>query len=308
MTTPTPTPITSREDALAVIVEQRSNEVIQAAVTQSVALRALRRVNMGTKTFKMPILDTLPRAEWLSADDSKKPTTRIDYAMVEMTAEEIAAIAVIPENVLDDSAINLWADVRARVAEAIGAAIDAAVFFGDGAPPSFPAGGLVGRARATGHEYAPGADEDLAEQMNQAMALVEADGYNPRQAFSSRVLRPQLRGLRDGGGSPLYVTSIRDGVAEDSLYGVPIDYVVNGTWDAAESTMLVGDPSLAIIGVRQDITAKMLDQATVGNINLAEQDCLALRVKARFAFLVTAPRGLGQSDTPFPFATVTPAA
>ena len=46
------------------------------------------------------------------------------------------------------------------------------------------------------------------------------------------------------------------------------------------------------IGVRQDITAKFLDQATVGGINLAERDMVALRFKARYAYV------LGVSTTP----------
>ena len=44
---------------------------------------------------------------------------------------------------------------------------------------------------------------------------------------------------------------------------------------------LVVDSSRVRIGVRQDITVKLLDQATVGSINLAERDMVAIRMKAR---------------------------
>lgn len=303
-----PTPITSREDALAVIVESRSREVISAAIQASVALRTFRKLNMGTKIHKMPVLASLPTAEWLSTDTSKKPTTKISYDEVQIVAEEIAAIAVIPENVLDDATIDIWADVRTRVAEAIGLAVDQAVFFGTGAPATFPVGGLHGRAVAADHELDPDdfVDADLAELINQTMALVEADGFDADRGYTNRAIKPRLRGLRDDNGNPIY-QAIREGVTRDSVYGLPFDIVSNGAWDPVKSQLIIGDPNAAIIGVRQDLTVKMLDQATVGDYNLAEQDSLALRVKARFGFLVVTPLGLGQTETPFAFATLKPA-
>jgi HK97 family phage major capsid protein len=304
-----PTPITNRDDALAVIVETRSREVISAAIQASTALRTFRKLNMGTKTHKMPVLASLPEAQWLSTDTSKKPTTKISYDEVDITAEEIAAIAVIPENVLDDATVDIWADVRARVAEAIGLAIDKAIFFGDGAPATFPTDGIYGGAVAANHELDPGdyPDGDLAELINQTMALVEDDGFDADHGYSSRALKPKLRGLRDDNGMPIY-QAIREGVTRDSVYGVPYDIVSNGAWDRDLSQLIIGDPNMAIIGVRQDLTVKMLDQATVGDYNLAEQDSLALRVKARFGFVILTPLGLGQTETPYPFATLKPAA
>ena len=49
-------------------------------------------------------------------------------------------------------------------------------------------------------------------------------------------------------------------------------------------------------------------QATIGDINLAEQDALALRVKIRLGFTIVAPMGLGVAANAFPFANLTPKA
>jgi hypothetical protein len=58
---------------------------------------------------------------------------------------------------------------------------------------------------------------------------------------------------------------------------------------------VVGDYSMAVVGVRQDLTYKLLDQAIITDdtgaivYNLPQQDMLALRVVARFGFAIAKP-------------------
>lgn len=316
------TPYIGRDDALAFIIEQRSPEIIQQAVEQSVALSTFRVINVGTNQFKVNLPESFPTAQWLTAtppadvDIVKKPTTEMSWTTQDIYVEEAATIVVIPENVLDDSEVNLWSEVQARAAEQIAMLIDQTFFFGTAntgsVPASFPAGGIVGQAIAKNHDYVWGtnaADEDLAEAWNQAMALVEADGYDVAQSYASRAIRASLRGLRATDGTPIYATNLTGGTSVDAVYGVPINYVTNGTWDPSTALAVMGDPTKAVIAMRQRLTAKKLDQATVGDINLAEQDALGLRLKTRLGFGVMAPIGAGeQSPTPYPFAVLAPKA
>jgi HK97 family phage major capsid protein len=312
----------SREDAVPFIIEQRSPEILQMATQQSVAMQTFNKRPVSSSQAKLSMLDTFPSAQWLVAtppadvDIAKKPTTEMAWKTVDMYIEEAATIVVIPENVLDDSEVNLWSEVQARAAEQIAVLIDDTVLFGVAPnatpiPSTFPAGGIVGQAIAKNHAYQWGtgaADEDLAEAWNQTMALVEADGYDVSQSYTDRGIRPYFRGLRDKNGSPLYATGLLNGVTVDSVYGVPVNYVLSGIWDKTKAVAVMGDPQWAVLGIRQQLTAKKLDQATVGDINLAEQDALALRLKIRLGFIVLAPKGLGQSATPYPFAVLTPKA
>lgn len=315
-------PYISREDALALIVEQRSTEILQMATEQSVAMKTFNKQPVSTSQAKLSLLESFPSAKWLVAtppadvDLAKKPTTEMSWSTVDMYIEEAATIAVFPENVLADSTVNLLNEVKTRCSEAIAVLIDKTCFFGasttgDPIPATFPVGGLVGRAVAANHSYAWGttdADEDLAAAWSETMALVEADGYDVTQAYSDRGIRPYFRNLRDKNGSLLYATSFQNAVAVDSVYGVPVNYVTSGIWDRSKALAVMGDAQYAVLGIRSQLESKMLDQATIGDVNLAEQDAIALRMKIRLGFVILAPKGLGQTATPFPFAVLGPKA
>lgn len=303
----------SRADALTLINQQNANEVWQAVPEFSAALRTFRKVNMGTKQTRYPVIAALPNAGFISgedADDSNatKPTTSMSWTDRVLEAEEIAGIVVIPENVLDDSAFNVWDEVRPRIAEAVGAALDAACFFGVNAPASWP-DGIVPAAITAGNDYQVGTSTiDLAEDINQTMGLVEADGYDPTAAYAARTIRVALRGLRDDNNQPIYVESLSAGGPTRQVYGLGLEFVTNGAWDASAATMIVGDPRFAILGIRQDITYKFLDQATVNGVSLAERDLIGLRFKMRIGFQTAETLTVEGGATAYPFAVLTPAA
>lgn len=303
----------TRSEAEALINASNSNEVFQQAVESSVALRTFRTVRMPTYTTRMPVINALPTAGFVSGDSGHKPTAQQTWENKTLTAEEIAVIVPIPENVFDDSAFNVWEEVRPRIAEAVGAVIDGATLFGTNAPSSWP-DSLAEGARAASNRYATGSAGDLAEDLNQTFALVEADGFDVNVVYAPRSVRASLRGLRDDNNQPIYVSSLRGGTEPDMVYGVDIAYVTNGAWVADASAggalAIVGDRTKAIIGIRQDITYKLLDQATLtdgsGNVlfNLAEQDMIALRAKIRVGFQVADPTTIEGGSSAYPFAVL----
>lgn len=120
----------SRTEAEALISRQDIQEVIQQATEGSAALKTFRTVNMGTKTARLPVLDALPTAGFVTeAADATgvKPTAQQVWATKTLEAEEIAVIVPIHENVFEDTELNVWDEVRPRIAEALGAVLDGAV-------------------------------------------------------------------------------------------------------------------------------------------------------------------------------------
>ncbi|QDK03667.1 major capsid protein [Microbacterium phage Zenitsu] len=305
----------TRADALALLAKQDINEIIKPEVAQSVALSAFRTQRMSAGVARMPVLATLPTGGWVTdanATDATgvKPTSKVTWTDKELIAEEIAVIVPIHENTLADSNFDIWGEVRPLVAQEFGRILDAAVFFGTNKPTTWTDPALVPGAIAAGNEQVEGTGDgtetDLAADFNEAFGFVEDDGFDVNSAFTGRFLRRSLRGLRDDTGQPIYLDGVRGDNNTASIYGQDLRYVNNLGWDRDAAIALVGDSSKVVIGIREDYQVKLLDQATVGGINLAERDMIALRFKFRVAFATAYSTAAGES-TDYPFAVITPA-
>lgn len=293
--------IIARADVQAMIPEQVSREINEAAIEQSAALALFRRVPMASNQTRMPVLAALPTAYWVNGDTGLKQTTEMAWSNKYLNVEEIAAIVPIPEAVLDDAGFDVWGSVRPRLAEAIARALDAAIFFGTNVPASWNlTGGVVAAAVAAANVIARGTNNaaagGIAEDFNDLFALVEADGYDVNGLVTTRALRGMLRGARDTTGQRI------DDVNDRNVLGVTPNYAMRGLWptglSAAEA--LVGDFTMGLIGVRQDITYRILTEGVIQDdtgaivYNLPQQDMVALRVVARYAFTVANPINFDQ--------------
>ena len=300
--------VITRADAAALIPEEVAAEVIKAATAESAALSLFRQVNMGTKVSTMPVLSALAQAYFVNGDSGLKQTTEQAWAGVTLEAEEIAAIVPVPEAVVDDAGLDLWSEIKEGLAEAVGHTLDAAVFSGTDKPATW-AGAIVPAAIAAGNVAEVGtstpAQGGIVGDIDAALDLVEADGFDATGIAAKRSLRGLLRKARDSTGQRL--ADLSSGTVE----GLPVVYVGGGVF-ASTVLAALGDFSLAVLGIRQDMTYKLLDQAVItddtGGIvwNLPQQDMLAMRVVFRAAFAVANPvtRLDGAAGSPYPFAVL----
>lgn len=308
----------SRADALALLATQDIKEIIKPDVQTSVVLSAFRQVRMSAGTARMPVLAALPTAGFVTDSNSTdadgvKPTSKVSWTNKELIAEEIAVIVPVHENTLADSNFDIWGEVRPLVAQEFGRVLDAAVLFGTNKPATWADPALIPGAIAAKNYIVEGllpdgtASLDLADDFNEAFGLVEDDEFDVNLALTGRFLRRSLRGLRDTAGQPIYLDAIRSDGSSASIYGQDLMYVKNGGWDRTVATALVGDRSAVVIGVREDVQVKLLDQATVGGINLAERDMVALRFKFRVGFATAySTARIGGDPSDYPFALIAP--
>jgi HK97 family phage major capsid protein len=293
----------SRTDAEVHIPEAVSSDILENAGKQSVALQLIQSTPLSTKITKMPVLASLPTAAWVTGDTGRKTVSNMSWTKKFFTVEELAVIVPVPEAVLDDADFSLLEAIRVGAAGAIAAKLDETVFFGtedNGKPDSFPLG-LVPGAIAAGKTVELGgsavSEGGIATDFSRAFAQVEKSGRAVSGVYASSSLRPYTREANDANGAP----STR--VSTDTIHGVPVRYSTDGLFvpgeDDVEALALAGDFSAAKIGVRQDVTYKLLDQATLQNAdgsimyNLAQQDMVAVRVVARYAFVLANPVNRG---------------
>lgn len=296
----------SKAEALALLAEQDIDEIINPKTSQSAALQSFHSVKMTAGTAKMPVLAALPTAGWVTdtgASTDTKPTSKMSWRDKNLVAEEIAVIVPIHENTLADSKFDIWGQVRPLVVAEFGRVLDLAIFQGVNKPASWTDAALIPGAIAAGNTLE--ATADVAEDFNDAFSLVENDEFDVNAVYTGRFMRSQLRGLRDSQNRPVYLDALRSDGDTSSIYGQDLFYVTNRSWNRNQAIALVGDRDAVTLGIREDVQVKLLDQATVGGINLAERDMVAMRFKFRVAY-ATAYSTAGMAENAYPFSVITP--
>ena len=301
--------LVSRTDIAARVPEQVSNAMLTSLNAQSAVLQLGQRIPMASNQTRFPVLSALPTAYFVSGDTGLKQTSEAAWDNKYMYVEEIATIVPIPEAVLDDAGFDVWGSIQPLMEAAIARTLDAAVIFGTNAPTTWATeGNLVGKAVAAGNVVARGSNNaaagGLIGDISDVVGKLELDGYTPNGAVGNVSLRGRLRQIRDTTGQTI---------------ALPADlptpqFALPGLWptglNAAE--LLVGDWTNLVVGVRQDMTYKLItegvitDQAGAIVYNLPQQDMVALRLVFRAAYAVSNPINFQESNAAnrYPFAVL----
>jgi HK97 family phage major capsid protein len=289
----------SRAEVATLIQEAYADVLLDGAREASTALSAFPTVSMGTKLTHLPVLATLPEAGWVSESATEssgvKPTSQATWQDRTLVAEEIAVILPVHEHVIDDATTALLSELASLGGQAIGKKLDQAVFFGTDKPASWVSDDLLSAAVAASQDVTVVSGDanssDIVGAVNQVAESIAVAGYSPDTMVASLAMRYQVANLRDANGNPIF--------RDESFAGFRTFFNRNGAWAPASAVAIVADSSKVRIGVRQDIQVKLLDQATVGSINLAERDMVAIRLKARFAYVLgNGATPAGDSQTP----------
>jgi HK97 family phage major capsid protein len=309
-------PAIDRENLAGLIPEPATREIFQGIVANGAVLRVGKRLpNMTAQTQAINVLDMLPLAYWVDGDTGFKQTASQGWDTKKLYAEELAVIVPIPEAVLADSAYDIWGEVRPRLVEAMGRRIDEAILFGTGKPQNWRDSILETATDASAVVTDSG--DTFADIMgeNGLIAKVEQNGYLPTRILSGISMRARLRSLTDQVGHPLFMRSMQSATEYD-LDGIPLEFPMNGAWDESEALLITGDFSQLVYSIRQDVTYKLLTEATIVDpttrevvYSLAQQDMVALRAVMRLGWELPNPVSAYRADleTYTPFAVYAPA-
>jgi HK97 family phage major capsid protein len=301
--------LVSRTDAAALVPEEVSSAMLTNLQAQSAVLELATRFPVARNQTRFPVLSALPTAYFVSGDTGLKQTSEAAWDNKYMYVEEIATIVPIPEAVLDDAGFDVWGSIQPLMEQAISRTLDAAVIFGTNAPTTWAnEGNLVGRAVSAGNVVARGtstaAQGGLHGDLSTLVGTLEADGYVPNGAVGNVTLKARLRGVRATDGQTLALPS-----------DIPtVNYALAGLWptgvNAAE--LVAGDFTKLVVGVRQDMTYKLITEGVITDntgaiiYNLPQQDMVALRLVFRAGYAVSNPINYqqGTEASRYPFAVL----
>lgn len=298
----------TRSNVESLIPPEYSTEIFSDITRTSKALELFRRLpDMQRNQTILPVIDSLPVAYFQQSDTAAKNVSGASWKGVNLQAGEVAVIIPIAEAVLDDATVDIWEQLKPAIVNEFARVIDSAIFTGTG-KPSFWRDGLIPSVVAATNTVAENSTDTFYQTVDKAMTLVEEDGYVVNGIVGGVSVKSKFRNLVDKNGQPLNTTEI------GSLNRT---YVDNGAWDKTQATAIVGDFQQAVYSIRQDLTYKVLTEATIVDpstkeilFNLAQQDMVALRVVMRLGWAIPNPANPLNADetTRFPFAAITPAA
>lgn len=304
--------LVARSDTASLVPEEVSSAMLTSLSAQSAVLGLGQRIPIARNQVRFPVLSALPTAYFVSGDTGLKQTTQAAWDNKYLYVEEIATIVPIPEAVLDDAGFDVWGSIQPLMEAAIARTLDAAVIFGTSAPTTWATeGNLVGQAVAAGNVVTRGtntaAKGGLLGDLSDLVGTLEADGYVPNGAVGNITLKSRLRSNRDTTGQMIPLPAD----IPTPQYGLSGLWPVQGgtSGDPGVAELLAGDFTKLVVGVRQDMTYKLITEGVITDgsgaiqYNLPQQDMVALRLVFRAGYAVSNPinyqQGTEASRSPF---------
>jgi HK97 family phage major capsid protein len=300
-------------DFSGLIPVEMGRQILQSAAASSITLQLAAQQRMTTGQTQIPVLSALPTASFIAAPGAAKPETEMRWSSLIIQAEEIAALLPVPRSYLDDSAFNIWGEVRPRLGEAVAKTLDNAVISGVGAPPSFPTGGVLAAAGPPIQAVASPDQPDIVAAVSAAMSKIESSGLDVTGFGARTTVRGHFRGVRTSTGEFLVWAPTQPG-APGTMFGSPLVYSRIGFTPAGAADLIAGDWTCLIVGLREDMRFDISNDGVIRNpttgavtVSAFQDDVAIMRVYMRVGAVLGRPvlnkpdgtQGLGD-----PFAAV----
>lgn len=250
-----------------------STNLIKNIVTQSTAFAVCQHEPMKSNKKILPVLTDTGSAYW-TGEGEKINTSIMAFDYPELEAHKLAVIVPVTKEKIEDSTLSVLSEIQGGIGDAFARAIDLAVFFGVSTPFST---NLLSAADANTITGTGKIDMDISK----AMGKVESVDYAVSAIVTHNGMKETFRELRDTAGNAIVLPGT---VSPSQIYNTPIYIPQAKVWDKTKAEVILGDYTRARIGTRDDITYEVLKEATVGGINLAEQDLIAIKCTMRFGF------------------------
>jgi HK97 family phage major capsid protein len=191
-------------------------EIIKAVV-EVTPFRAVARTRQTTqKAIQLPRRTGTFSAQWVQEQGTRSETTGLTYGMDEIPTHEMYALVDITNQMLEDAAFNMEAEVRAEATEQFAKAEGAAFLSGSGVGRPF--GFLNNASIATVNSGAAAAL--TADGLLSVYYGIKTDYARAAVWMMNRSTIGQIRRLKDGDGEYLWAPGLAGGVP-NTINGAP---------------------------------------------------------------------------------------
>lgn len=251
-----------------------SAEILQKTQEDSAVMKLARQIALPGRGVTIPVITGDPEAKWV-AETGKKPVSNATVSTKLLTPYKLAVIETFSNEFTRD-AKTLYDALVARLPKALAQKFDATVF-GNGTKPgdNFDTLSAV-TAQVIGTDTYKGLVAAVAD-------IAEHSGVTNGFVFAPQGKSVLLNSV-DGNGRPLFVNNVSEG-AVPVVLGSPTE-ISKGAYVEGEPATIgfAGDWTQAMYGTVEGVQIAISDQATVGEVNLWEQNMVAVRAEIEIGF------------------------
>lgn len=268
----------STEKMQGLVPAEMTTDIIKDVTEGSVMLRLAKVVPMEQPTKTFPVQLTTPGA-YVIGEGQKITVDEASWKNIELQAKKLAVIVPASREALEDGVINVLEEVKEQIAEAFAVKLDKCTIFDS--TEFYGAGKSIYELAKTGGNKITGTGQ-VFEDASNAMGLVESADLDPNAFVAPNALKARIR--NDKTAALNYVVEDKVNGEPARMHGEPVVYTKS--FDKVKADLLCGDFNYVYVGILDDIDYAISTEGTVGDINLFEQDMVAVRATMRVGFLV----------------------
>lgn len=251
-----------------------SGEILQKTQEQSAVMQLARAITLPGQGVSIPVITGDPTAEWVE-ETAKKPVSNPTVSKKTMTPYKLAVIETFSMEFTRDAA-TLYDALIGRLPLSLAKVFDSTVFGGTTKPGD------------NFDQLSTCTAQSIKTDAYKGLVAADADIADHDGITNGYVLSPKGRAVLlsavDGQGRPLFINSVAEG-AIPQILSAPT-YSSKGAYVAGTPNTLgfAGDWTQAIYGVVNGMQISISDQATVNDINLWQQNMVAIRAEMEIGF------------------------
>lgn len=225
-------------------------------------------------------------------ESSQIADTKVTLTYSTLTASKVAAIVAMTSELDEDSIVDIGAYVNEQLAEAFAEEEDGQIFAGTGSPHT----GAFNASSTYGNKVQVADAASIAYNDLVSCSMGLKSWYLRGAAwYMHRTVAAELMKIKDTANNPILQNA--GDPMRTTLLGYPVVLIESApnasTATAGMPLIILGNLQKAgIFGLKRDYTMKVLTEATVDSINLAEYDLIGIRVTKRDAFTLSMPSAL----------------